>query len=61
MDRRRNPGGRERGAEMMRQLAGASQLTVQSETSDGDMFTARFALDRAAEVVRRLFDACGVP
>ena len=48
-------------AEMMRQLAGASQLTVQSETSDGDMFTARFALDRAAEVVRRLFDACGVP
>ena len=48
-------------AEVMRQLAGASQFTVQSETSDGAMFTARFALDRASEVVRRLFDACGVP
>ena len=48
-------------AELMRQLAAASQLTVQSETSDGATFTARFALDRATEVVRRLFDACGVP
>jgi hypothetical protein len=47
-------------AEVMRQLAGASQFTVQSETSDG-MFTARFALDHTSEVVRRLFDACGVP
>jgi hypothetical protein len=48
-------------AEVMRQLAGASQFTVQSETSDGAMFTARFALDRAPEVIRRLFDACGLP
>ena len=48
-------------AEVMRQLAGASQFTVQSETTDGGMFTAKFALDRAPEVVRRLFDACGVP
>jgi hypothetical protein len=47
--------------EVMRQLAGAGSFTVQSETSDGGTFTARFALDRAAEVVRRLFDACGVP
>jgi hypothetical protein len=47
--------------EVMRQLAGARQFTVQSETSDGGMFTASFALDRAPEVIRRLFDACGVP
>ena len=47
--------------EVMRQLAGAGSFTVQSETSDGGTFTARFALDRVAEVVRRLFDACGVP
>jgi hypothetical protein len=47
--------------EVMRQLARASIFTVQSKTADGAMFTARFALDRAPEVVRRLFDACGVP
>ena len=47
--------------EVMRQLARAGTFTVQSRTSDGAMFTARFALDRVPEVVRRLFDACGVP
>jgi len=45
----------------MRQLTRASTFTVQSETSDGALFTARFALDRVPELVRRLFDACGVP
>jgi hypothetical protein len=47
--------------EVMRQLARAGTFTVQSETSDGALFTARFALDRVPALVRRLFDACGVP
>lgn len=47
-------------AEVMRQLTRASSFTVQSEKSEGGMFTARFALGRASEVVKRLFDACGV-
>jgi hypothetical protein len=47
-------------AEVMRQLARASSFTVQSEKSEGGMFTARFALFRVPEVVKRLFDACGV-
>ena len=35
--------------------------TVQSRTADDALFTAKFALDRVPEVVRRLFDACAVP
>ena len=46
--------------ELLRQLATATSLTVQSRTSDDVLFTARFALARVSDVVRRLFDACGV-
>jgi hypothetical protein len=46
-------------AEVMRQLARASSFTVQSEKSEGGMFTATFTLDRVSEVVKRRFDACG--
>jgi hypothetical protein len=47
-------------AELLRQLGAATSLTVQSRTSDGNLFSARFALDRVSDVVRRLFDACDV-
>ena len=48
-------------AELMRRLAGAGLLTVQTEAPDGGVFTAKFTLERTSEVVRRLFDACGMP
>lgn len=47
-------------ADLMRRLATASTLMVRTQAGDGSAFTAHFVLDRAADVVTRLFGACAV-